>query len=92
MSSVLFIVPAEHAPDYETWRGAVTFIGRIKGIFGRELCDTDGSIGYPTEFGPEQALAILQKCEPEYGSDSKDLMKVQRWAKAGKRLFAVWRH
>ncbi len=92
MSSRLYIVPVEHAHDAETWRGAATFTLPVKGVFGRELCDTDGTIGDPTEFDPDRALEILAKCEPCHPGDAHKLDKVRRWAAAGKTLFAVWQH
>lgn len=92
MSSTLFVVPIEHQLDWEEWRGAATFILPIKGVFGRALCGTDGTIGDPTEFGPDKALEILAQCKPQWPGDKKDLDKVRRWAVSGKTLFAVWRH
>lgn len=96
MSSTLYIVPAEHALDAFEWRGAVTFKLPVKTVFGRVLCDTDGSIGYPTEFSPETALQIIDQCQeitdrlaPE---DLKDLAKIKKWAEQGKRLYADWQH
>ncbi len=64
----------------------------VKGVFGRMLCDTDGSIGDPTEFDAERALEIIAECERLAIDDQNDLEKVRRWAEQGKALFAVWQH
>ncbi len=90
MSSRLYVVPVEHAHDFDTWRGAATFILPVKGVFGRVLCDTDGTIGDPTVFSAEVALEILSKCEPKWPGDARDLDKVRRWASAGKQMLATW--
>ena len=92
MSSKLYIVPEDHAYEAFEWNGAATFILPIKGVFGRELCDTDGTIGYPTHFTAERALEILAKCEPRWPGDARDLDKVRRWALAGWDLYADWQH
>lgn len=95
MTSTLYVVPVEHSSEAEEWSGAAKFIGGIKGVFGRVLCDTDGSIGDPTEFSPETALTILSELEPyepKWPGDGRDLAKVRKWAEAGKRLFVVWQH
>lgn len=76
-------------------RGEVTFVGPVKSVFGGVLCDTDGSIGYPTEFGPETAIDIVNQCRSLVGllpGDERDLDRVMQWASAGYRLFADWQH
>ena len=88
VSSRLCIVPADHAHEFDTWEGAATFILPIKGVFGRELCGTDGTIGYPTFFDSARALEIVAKCEPRWPGDARDLDKVRRWALLGKQLYA----
>lgn len=88
MSSTLHISPIGH-------RGEVTFVLPIKAVFGKVLCDTDGTIGYPTEFGPETALEIVDRCKAlsgTYPGDASKLNKVRRWALAGYQLFANWQH
>lgn len=93
MSSTLFVVPeGEHELDWNEWPGAATFKLPIKGVFGRVLCDTDGTIGDPTYLSPETALEILAQCEPQWPGDEKNIAKVRKWAEAGKMLFAVWQH
>lgn len=75
-------------------RGEVTFIAPIKAVFGRVLCDTDGSVGYPTVFDAETALRIVAECESlcTWPGDKQDLEKVKRWAQRGHELFADWSH
>ena len=88
MSSTLHISPVGH-------RGHVTFILPVKGVFGRVLCDTDGTIGYPTEFGPETTFRIVAECERLSGlwpNDAKRLERVRSWAQRGWSLFADWVH
>lgn len=92
MSSRLYVVPADHSHEFDTWSGAATFIMPIKSVFGRMLCDTDGTIGYPTFFSSARALEILRECEPHWPGDARDLDKVRRWAAAGKELYADWVH
>lgn len=95
MSSTLFVVPEDKMLEWETWPGAVTFTQPVKGVFGRVLCDTDGSIGDPTGFSPETALQIVEQCKALTNKrlgDARGLDKVRRWAAAGQRLYAVWRH
>lgn len=95
MTSTLFICPAEESFDWEeSW---VHFGQPVKGVFGRILCDTDGSIGDPSEFSADTAFEILAECEriPSsslYRTDAKKLRQVRMWAEEGRRLYAVWRH
>lgn len=92
MSSRLYVVPTDHAHDFDTWKGAATFIAPIKSVFGRVLCNTDGSIGYPTHFSAETALEILEQCEPRWSGDAHNVAKVRRWAESGLDLYADWVH
>ena len=88
MTSTLHITPIGH-------RGEVTFKMPVKSVFGRVLCDTDGSTGYPTEFGPATALRIVEECNALTGlepGDARDLDKVRRWAAAGYTMLADWVH
>lgn len=88
MSSTLHVIPIGR-------RGEVTFVLPIKGVFGRVLCDTDGTVGYPTEVQPETALAIVSECEALtglYPGDMKDLRRVRRWAERGLTMLAYWVH
>ena len=88
MSSLVYVAPIGG-------RTQVRFTLPVKGVFGRVLCDTDGTIGYPTEFGPETALTIVSKCEgwPDLSErDRRRLRLVRRWAERGDRLFANWVH
>ena len=89
MTSTLFIVPDDKDSE---WAGAATFKMPVKSVFGRALCDTDGSIGYPTNFTAVEALEILKECKPDGAHDVKQLAKVRKWAEAGKNLFATWKH
>lgn len=88
MTSTLHIMPIGH-------KGEVTFKAPVKGVFGRVLCDTDGSFGYPTEFGPATALTIIAKCRKLselHPRDVRDLDTVSRWARNGWTMFADWQH
>ena len=96
MTSTLFIVRGEDAlvgelPDTRVAAFAVP----IKSVFGRRLCDTDGSIGYPTWVQPAQALEIVAEAERLSnlnGHERAELAKVRKWAEAGHELFADWVH
>ena len=95
MTSTLYVVPEDHAHEAFEWPEAATFKLPVKGVFGRVLCDTDGTIGDPSWMSPDTALEIVEECEKLdhlYTSDPKDLAKIKKWATAGKHLFADWRH
>ena len=88
MSSLVHISPIGHS-------GLVRFALPVKGVFGRVLCDTDGTIGYPTEFDPKTALAIVKECEKLERLDPGDrrrLEQVRSWAAQDWHLFATWVH
>lgn len=88
MSSRVHVIPVGH-------RGEVSFILPVKAVFGRVLCDTDGTIGCPTEFDSETALKILSECDTLtglYPGDRRDLDRVRRWALAGWTMLADWQH
>lgn len=88
MSSTLHITPIGH-------RGEVRFKLPVKAVFGEVLCDTDGSYGYPTEFGPEQAIEIVDRCLKMtnlYPGDRAHLEKVRLWASKGWHMMADWVH
>ncbi len=91
MSSTLHITPIWGQRPAQP----VVFGLPIKSVFGRRLCDTDGSIGFATQFSAETALEIVDECRTILtltASDSRKLAQVRKWALAGNELFAEWIH
>lgn len=66
----------------------------VKWAFGRRFCDTDGSIGHPTECEPTAVLEVIAECEKMdlYAHQRADLQKVKKAAEEGARVFIDWVH
>lgn len=88
MTSVVYVAPTGR--DVQ-----VAFHLPLKCVLGRMLCDTDGSIGYPTLFGGDLAREVLEACEALQGLDERDkrrLRMMRLWIERGDTLFANWVH
>lgn len=88
MSSVVFIHPIGRSCQ-------IRFHQPVKGVIGKVLCGTDGSIGYTTEFVPALALLIVNHCEQWKDLSVRDrrrLRMLRHWAERGYGLMAYWVH